>query len=88
MKKNGAAEAGSNHRYADFESDVFTTEQTVSTKKALAFLQGLEWWCLDPGSNQGHADFQSAALPTELSRHIKLCSVSLNISLQNFASET
>lgn len=41
MKKNGAAEAGSNHRYADFESDVFTTEQTVSTKKALAFLQGL-----------------------------------------------
>ena len=68
MKKNGAAEAGSNHRYADFESDVFTTEQTVSTKKALAFLQGLEWWCLDPGSNQGHADFQSAALPTELPR--------------------
>ena len=70
MKKNGAAEAGSNHRYADFESDVFTTEQTVSTKKALAFLQGLEWWCLDPGSNQGHADFQSAALPTELSRQL------------------
>ena len=50
-------------------------------------MQGLEWWCLDPGSNQGHADFQSAALPTELSRHIKLCNVSFNFSLQNFASQ-
>ena len=32
---------------------------TAEIKKALAFLQGLKLWCLDPGSNQGHADFQS-----------------------------
>ncbi len=30
-----------------------------------------EWW-RDPESNRGHKDFQSSALPTELSRQMKI----------------
>jgi hypothetical protein len=37
-------------------------------------------WCPEADLNHRHADFQSAALPTELSGHLKLRSLSSSLS--------